>query len=253
MKLPAVGCLGCFLLWGQATESPIVPVARIGYLYGSASIQPPGGEPAQASLDYPLVAGDVLTTRQDADAGVEIAGAVIHLAPHSSLEISHLNAGMFAIVCTEGIFNVRVFRHAEDDIFAIDTPQASISLLGSGSYRIDVSPEGDSTRVLARSGSAEIAVGDEVYSLTEGRALEISSPALTAAFLPAEPPDPWDEWCAERNVAEERLLASPAKSAAWEISTRGQGAGSPRKFDPEPVQRLDRMGFLGGTRSGNDK
>jgi len=93
--------------------------------------------------------------------------------------------------------------------FEIDTPNAVVTLLDAGKYRVDVRSNGE-TSVTVREGDAEVTAGGYARDLPAGQSTVISgSYSITYSGTANGPPDAWDSWCADRD----RLLDRASPSA----------------------------------------
>ena len=90
----------------------------------------------------------------------------------------------------------------------VDTPNASLSLLRAGSYRMDVQQNGD-TAATVRSGMIEVTAGSSVFPLRQQQTVAITgadSPTYQVASAP--PPDDWDLWCQARDQKEDHIASA---------------------------------------------
>ena len=224
MKLRALGIAGCLFLLPcagscQDAGGPSSRVARLSYLYGSVSFRPDAVEAwAEATLNYPLATGDRLWTEADSDAEIEMGAATVHMAPQTAFAILYLDDRVFQFADSQGSLNIRIFRRDDGETFEVDTPRGAVTLLGAGSYRIDVSPQGDTTLITVRAGSAEAAVNGSLYPVMAGQTLRLgASGSEPAFFLPAEAPDPWDQWCTSRDEVTESAIETSQSYLPWDM------------------------------------
>ncbi len=199
MSLATVG-----LLWGQA--DPPSRVARLNYLTGSVSYRPDSVEDwAAATPNYPLTTGDHLWTDQGSGAEMHIGSTAVRLASQTAFAILNLDDRTAQFSISQGFLNVNIRRLGDDETFEVDTPSGAISLLRPGDYRIDVTPDGNSSMVTVRAGEAEVTGGGQafpVHSSQQGRFSGTDQISSDVQDVP--PPDEWDQWCMNRDRREYR-------------------------------------------------
>ena len=96
--------------------------------------------------------------------------------------------------------------HAEE--LELDTPNASLSVLRAGTYRVDVQQSGDTT-VTTRTGEIEVTAGSAVFPLRLRQTAVITgadSPTYQVSAAP--PPDDWDAWCLARDRNEDEVASA---------------------------------------------
>ena len=88
---------------------------------------------------------------------------------------------------SEGSLNITVRNVDDGSVFEIDTPNATVSLLFVGRYRIDVQPNGN-TDVTVRSGRAELTAGTDTYDVSAGQSSHVSGLGFDQLLCPRRPP-----------------------------------------------------------------
>jgi hypothetical protein len=203
-------------LWAD----PPSRVGRLNLVDGSVSFRPGTlDEWAPATLNYPLTTGDELWTEAEARAELHLGSAAVRLGAGTDFSILLLDDQTVQLRLSQGALDIRLRDLRADESFEIATPQASISLLEPGSYRIDVQADG-ATDVVVRSGQAELA--DDASSVTvssnQSAALTYSSSGAFE-FRAAPPADEWELWCMQRDQGEDRYASSryvPATMVGYE-------------------------------------
>jgi hypothetical protein len=166
------------------------------------------GESDRASVNAPLFPGDLLRTADGQRVEVQLAGGsmvridtgadvLFQSMPNPSAKFQDntvigLKAGVIRVTS----------RLAEKEEFRIDTPDASVYLLGEGEFRI-AAGDRNGTRVESLRGVAEV-VGNEASVLVRGG----MGTAVVAGSAPGTPrahsalaSDGFDRWCAARDDA----------------------------------------------------
>lgn len=182
------------------------------------------GEPSRADLNSPIFPGDTLLTARDERAEVQLAGGgLVRIDGGSSVTFLAL-PDPYAEISDNTVLKVsngviRLNAHgAKDSEFRIDTPAASIYLLGDSDLRIEVM-EGGLTRVVSRRGVAEV-VGEGGSVLVRGG----TRSRIEVGALPDSPQafntfadDPFDRWCSSLDdaVRDRARTNSPANGDAY--------------------------------------
>src|SRR5207249_881765 len=101
---------------------------------------------------------------------------------------------------SQGSLSVRVRSLGDSDSFEIDTPNGAVSLLRSGSYRVDVDSTGDTARVTVRYGEAEVTAAGSAFSVTRDQVATVSGTESPSYDIQdALPPNVWEQWCDARD------------------------------------------------------
>ena len=159
---------GAILCASSAWADPPSQVGRLSLISGSVSFQPGNlDEWAPATLNYPLSEGDHLWTDAGARAEVQLFSSAIRLNSNTEFSFLNLDDETVQVRLTQGSLNISVRALDEGTAFEIDTPNATVSVLAAGSYRVDVGPTGD-TSVTVRSGDTEVTAGENAYDVPGG-------------------------------------------------------------------------------------
>ena len=175
-------------------------VARLNYKSGSVSFRPGSVEEwTEASLNYPLTIGDRLWTQPGARAELHTGSTAIRMASETALAILNLDDRTVQLSFTEGTIDVHILDLAFGESFEVDTPNAAISLLRPGDYRIDANSDTNLTTVTARDGEADVTAGGSTFSVRMRESARIAGlDQVTQETGPAPPPNDFDLWCATR-------------------------------------------------------
>jgi len=202
-----VACLIALLAVGEvASADPPDRVGRLNLVEGEVSFLPGNmDEWTSATLNYPLTAGDGLWTEQESRAEVHVGSTAIRLGPETEFSFLELDDQRVQISLPEGTLNVRLRQLDSDESFEIDTPTMSLSLLGPGSYRVEVRDSGD-TQATVNEGEIEAVVDGLSYPIRARQiAFVAQSDSLSIQMWKAGAADEWDQWSAERDRREDRL------------------------------------------------
>ncbi len=201
----------CFAQEAPAGEQdPPSRAARLSYFNGSVSMEPAGIDDwSPVEVNRPFTTGDYLYTDQKAVAELQLDSAVFRMGQVTSFGFLNLNDQVAQLKLTEGDLYFRVHDLAPSQVYEIDTPNAAISLLREGVYRIHVDPDANTTFVSVREGQAEVTGGGEAFTLDAQQSANLSGTGQLAYDIEqAPPPDTLDNWCMQRDQAEMQANAT---------------------------------------------
>ena len=192
-------------------QSPDPPsrVARLNYLNGPVSFRP-GGEDdwAAAALNYPLTAGDHLWTDPGAQTEMHVGSTAIRMGPETALEFLNLDDRTVQLSLTDGSLNVHIRSMQPDEVYEVDTPNASI-LLHPGDYRIGVNGEANSSVVIVNAGEADVAGSGTDFPVYPRQMAHLAgTDSLTQEITAVPAPDGFDAWCAQRERREMSMVSA---------------------------------------------
>jgi hypothetical protein len=192
-----------------AFADPPARVGRLNYLSGSVSFRPGDLDDwSPAALNVPLKTGDHLWTDVNSRAELHVGSTAIRLEAETAFAFLNTDDHVTQIRLTQGLLNVRLRTLAESDIFEVDTPNAAVSLLRPGLYRIQVDSIGNTT-VTDRLGESEVTAAGSAFSVHPGETAAISGTDMpTYDIQAALPEDSWDQWCAGRDRREEQAMSA---------------------------------------------
>ncbi len=164
---------------------------------------------APAAVNRPFTTGDYLYADQKSVAELHMDIAAMRLGELTSFGILNLNDQVTQLKLTEGDMYFRIHDFGDNQTFEVDTPNAAITFLRDGVYRIHVDPNANTTYVVTRSGQAEITGGSQAFTLNPGDAASLSgTDQLAYNVEPAPAPDVFDSWCDQRDAYEARNASS---------------------------------------------
>ena len=206
----SAGFLSVFSPAAIADDDPPGRVARLNYIQGSISYQP-GGENdwVQANPNRPLTTGDNLWADRNSRGELHIGSASFRIGSETGITFLNLNDRTIQIQLAQGSLNVHVRRLEGGDAFEIDTPNLAFTLERPGDYRVDVNPDGASTRITVRQGEGEATGGGNEFHMDSGdQATFDGTDNLTFHAGQARGYDDFDEWCRGRDEREERSISA---------------------------------------------
>jgi hypothetical protein len=193
-----------------AAADPPLSAARVSFLSGSVSVRPAAADDwGAATLNYPLTIGDHLWTNRNGRAELQLGSSVVRLGDSTSMGVLNLDQQIAQVRLTQGSISVSVRGITGDDVVEIDTPNAAVSLLRPGFYRVDVNEAGDVTALTVRRGAAQATSGTTAFSVDAGQSVTISGLDAPRYDLRSPTrPDEWEDWCAWRDRRVENLITA---------------------------------------------
>ncbi|MEX3635472.1 DUF6600 domain-containing protein [Paraburkholderia sp. BR14320] len=185
-------------------------IARLNYTAGAVTTEPAGATDwSYAQINRPLTTGDQLWNDQNARSELHIGSTAVRLGQNTSLDVLNLDDTTAQLKVAQGTLSTRVRELAPGSSYEIDTPNLALGVNGPGDYRVDVAPDGSSTTVTVRSGSA-IAYGDGgQVPVAAGQQIRFAGTDLQQlADSRAPTADELDQWAASRDATEDRSLSA---------------------------------------------
>jgi hypothetical protein len=191
-------------------QDPPTRVARISYIDGTVSMQPGGeGDWGNAAKNRPMTIGDKLWVDKDSRAELQAGQVAIHLGNMTALSFLNLDAGITQMRLAEGSINFRVRALQQGELCELDTPNLAFTVKQAGDFRIDVSENGDATRVTVVAGEGEVTAGTKTYPVHAGEQAEFTgTDNVQSNIQPAPAPDGLDRWAAERDAKEDNSVSA---------------------------------------------
>lgn len=194
----------------QQGDQPDAPgrAARLSLVQGNVTFQPGSVDDwVPATLNRPLTTGDRLWTDTGARAELNLGSAAVRLNARTNLSIINLDDRTAQFQLSLGTMSLRVRRLADDEVVEIDTPQAALSVLRPGEYRIEVNEQGDTTIVGVRGGQLEATAG-QAMTINPREQVRIMAGAGDGAPPVVDrrdnpPADPFEIFCEDRDRRED--------------------------------------------------
>ncbi|NML29510.1 DUF6600 domain-containing protein [Paraburkholderia antibiotica] len=185
-------------------------IARLNYMAGTVTTEPAGAADwSYAQINRPLTTGDQLWNDQNARSELHIGSTAVRLGQNTSLDVLNLDDTSAQLKVAQGTLSTRVRELPAGSSYEIDTPNLALGMNGPGDYRVDVAPDGSSTTVTVRSGSA-VAYGDGgQIPVAAGQQIRFAGTNLQQlADARAPGPDELDQWAASRDATEDRSVSA---------------------------------------------
>jgi ferric-dicitrate binding protein FerR (iron transport regulator) len=192
---------------GQYRGSPNSPpkrAVRVQYISGEVSVAPSGtSDWAAASMNQVLTPAADVWTDKNSRAELNVGGGFIRMNSETSVTVSNVDPNTVQFKVNQGAVSLSVGRLFGGEIYEIDTPNATLTIMKSGVYRVDVHPNEDQTWVTVRRGSLTATGQGNAVKVNSGEHVRFRSETSlqhTAEKAPAI--DGFDDWA---NVRDQRL------------------------------------------------
>jgi hypothetical protein len=204
------GALGCFAvaLFAQQDDPP-ARVARLNYLTGSVSMRPAAADDwINAEPNRPFTNGDSVYTDMDGRAEFHSDIAAIRVGPSANLRFAQLTDQEMQLQLSDGDIHLHVHHLGLSETFEIDLPNATVTLLRDGNYRLRVDSVAQVSFLVVRSGTAEVNAFGQAATINPGHSILLSG-TNNAPFNIAQAPgeDDFDRWCHQRDDHEAHLAS----------------------------------------------
>jgi hypothetical protein len=194
----------------EEEKDPPTRVARISSIDGSVSLQPGGqGDWGTAAKNRPMTIGDKIWADKDSRAELQAGQASIHIGSMTALSFLNLDENIIQMRLAEGSINFRVRELREGDLYEVDTPNLAFTVKQAGAFRIDVSENGDSSRVTVLRGEGEVTASGKTYEVHPGERGEFNGTGQVDYIINKAPgPDGLDRWAEERDLKEDNSTSA---------------------------------------------
>jgi FecR protein len=183
------------------TGDPPNRVARLTYMSGAVSFEPAGeNDWSAASLNYPLSSADRLWTDKDARAELETGNLAIRMSEQTDLTATSLTDQLAQFGLAQGTIRISAYDLRSGHEVEVDTPNAAVTIVQPGDYRIETYPDQSRTLITVNRGEVQVTGNDLNQTVGSGQALELSGgnpPQVNQVGLP--PSDSFDQWCNDRD------------------------------------------------------
>jgi hypothetical protein len=191
--------------------NPPSRAARVSLLEGSVSLQPGGeGDWGNAVRNRPVTIGDKIWVDKDSRAELQAGQATFHLGNMTAFSFLNLDGPVTQARLPEGSVNFRVREMREGDVYEVDTPNVAFMVKQAGAYRIDVSENGDGTRITVIRGDGEVTAGGQTYTVHPQERAEFvgTDGSIQYTAHGAPPPDGLDRWANDRDLREDNSTSA---------------------------------------------
>ncbi|SOZ38998.1 DUF6600 domain-containing protein [Cupriavidus neocaledonicus] len=187
---------------------PSSRIATLTAVDGNLSFAPAGSDIwAEAGLNRPVTTGDRLWLEPGGRAELHAGTVALRMGGATAASILNLDDSTTQVKLTQGTLQVRVRALPPGQTVEVDTPNLAFVPREPGDYRLDVAPDGSTTTVTLRHGSAVVYGDSRTIELQRGDRMRFAGTDLADAGGGAVPEDAFDRWTAARDARED---ASPS-------------------------------------------
>lgn len=178
--------------------------ARLQYMSGQVSQAPcEGSDWVAAQVNQPLQPPVCIWADKDSRAELNVADGFIRMSSETSVTLATVNRGTVQFGVNQGVASLTVRYLLPGEIYEIDTPNATLTVMKPGVYRVNVIPNQDQTWVTVRRGAVAATGAGNSVTVNAGQQVRFqnkTSMQHTTEKAPA--PDGFDDWA---NVRDHRL------------------------------------------------
>ncbi|MFJ4291382.1 DUF6600 domain-containing protein [Cupriavidus sp. NPDC089707] len=191
-----------------AQADPSARIATLTVVEGNLSFAPAGSDQwAATGLNRPVTTGDRLWMDAGGRAELHAGTVAMRMGGATAASILNLDDDTTQVKLTQGTLQVRVRALPQDQTVEIDTPNLAFVPREPGDYRLDVAPDGSTTTVTMRHGSAVVYGDSRSIELQRGDRMRFAGTDLADAGGGPVAEDSFDRWTAARDARED---ASPS-------------------------------------------
>jgi hypothetical protein len=231
------GISGCYYINPQPGDPPdstppdapaASPLGQVSLMEGAVALRPVAGDTwSIPDTSAVLGSGDRLWVDTVGHMEVEFGSTAIRMASETELDLTQVELKLLQLLVPQGSIDVRLRDPDTAKAFEVDAPNAAIFLEQNGEYRIDVSVNGDTMRLVAWSGHAQVAAAGRTFPVDSGQMVWVrGDSATTYEVLDAGPMDAFDRWARDRNAREDDD-AGPEEEQTDANAPRHARAGTP--------------------------
>lgn len=189
---------------------PSSRIATVTDMAGGLSFAPAGSDEwAAVGPNRPITTGDRLWVAPGGRAELHAGTTAVRLGGATAATILNLDDRSTQVKLTQGTLQLRVRALPPDQQVEVDTPNLAFVPREPGDYRLDVSPDGTTTLVTMRHGSAVLYGDSRSIELSRGQRMRFAGSDLADAG-PGNypPPDGFDQWIAARDAREDASVSA---------------------------------------------
>ena len=169
----------------QAQLDPPSRVGRLADVGGSVFLAPDNSETGwqQVGINYPVTMGDNLWVSAESRAEIDFGAGQLRLANEANIHFSQLDDRQFSAFLANGRANLRLRTIDAGEGAKLDTPNAQIDIVRTGSYRLDTNSESTHTTLVVREGEAQVRVGERSITVYSGQTASVQGNGYGAAMM----------------------------------------------------------------------
>ncbi len=183
---------------------PAASAARVQYMSGEISLaQCDLDKWSAASQNQPLTPNTCVWADKNSRAELNLGTGLVRMNSETSLTLVELSQSTVRLRVNQGTVSLSVPHLRSGEIYEIDTPNATLTVMKSGVYRVDVLSHGDQTWATVRRGVLTASGKGPAVNIDAGQQVRFQNgDSLQHTALKAPAPDGFDDWA---HVRDERL------------------------------------------------
>lgn len=183
---------------------PAASAARVQYMSGEISwAQCDLDKWSAASLNQRLTPNTCVWADKNSRAELNMGNGLVRMNSETSVTLVALSQSTVQLKVNQGAVSLSVPHLRGGEIYEIDTPNATLTVMKSGVYRVDVLSHGDQTWVTVRRGAVAASGNGRAVNIDAGQQVRFQNEnSLQHTALKAPAPDGFDDWA---RVRDERL------------------------------------------------
>jgi FecR protein len=183
---------------------PAARVARVQYMSGEISwAQCDLDKWSAASQNQRLTPNTCVWADKNSRAELDLVNGLLRMNSETSVTLVALSQSNTQLKVNQGTVSLSVPRLRGGEIYEIDTPNATLTVMKPGVYRVDVLSHGDQTWVTVRRGVLAASGKGPAVNIDAGQQVRFENEnSLQHTALKAPAPDGFDDWA---HVRDERL------------------------------------------------
>jgi hypothetical protein len=188
-----------------AMADPPARVGRVTLTEGRVTMLVNGEEEAGNLMNWPVTTDNHLTTAIGGRAEFRVGSTAIRLDGDSDIEVDQLDDEHLRLRLNYGSASVRLRDPGMLNDFELLTPQARVTLVEPGAFRIDTERSPDTTAVNVLSGTARVEGAGNMLNVRTGKRVEVRGDEIFSTLAQR---DSFDDWAASRDRRDERPVAT---------------------------------------------
>lgn len=182
--------------------------AVVQYISGEVSVAPSEtNQWSAARMNEPLNSSEYIWTGKNSRTEINLGGAYLRMDSEASVTLRSLTPTTVQVGVNQGQVSLSVPRLLPGQVYELDTPNATLTVMKSGVYTVNAFPAEDQTLVTTRKGSIVATGTGPAVTVSSGRQVRFrSGNSLQHTAEKAPSPDGFEAWAA---VRDQRLVPHP--------------------------------------------
>lgn len=175
--------------------------AVVQYISGEVSVAPTDtNQWSAARMNQPLNPSEYVWTGKNSRTEINLGGAYLRMNSEASVTLRALTNTTVQVGINQGEVSLAVPRLFPGQIYELDTPNATLTVMKAGVYTVNALPGEDQTLVTTRRGSIVATGSGNAVTINSGHQVRFrSGTSLQHTAEKAPSPDGFEEWAAVRD------------------------------------------------------